>query len=124
MRQDSHAHSPRNLQQQLERNLGFIELLTATIKQLNAPNETELLNYVWTKFMHKNLVLGINHGDANLIYDCLRKSQERKLDICGADTFDLKLLLANYILPRIELQGKLNAMKSDFAALNDKIKKF
>ncbi len=74
--------------------------------------------------MHKNLVLGINHGDANLIYDCLRKAQEKELDICGADNFDVKFLLANYILPRIELQGKLNAVKAEVAALNEKLKKF
>ena len=99
-------------------------MLTATIKPLNAPNETELLNFVWAKFMHQNLILAINHGDANLIYDCLLKSQERQLNICGADNFDVKLLLTNYILPRIELQEKLNAVKVEVAALNEKLKKF
>lgn len=88
------------------------------------PNEKELLNYVWTKFMHRNLALAINHGDANLIYDCIKQAQERKLNIFGAETFDVGFLLSNYILPRIELQNKLNAVKSDIAALNNKIKKF
>lgn len=116
IRENSHYHSPRTLQQQVQRHTDFIDLLTATIKPLNVPNETELLNFVWSKFMHKNLMLGINNGDANLIYEYLQAAQEKKLNIFGNDVFDVRFLLANYILPRIELQKNLTATK-------DKLKK-
>ena len=119
---NSMSHAPRTFKQEVERNLGFIVLLTATIKQLNAPNETELLNYVWAKFMHKNLMLAINNVDANLIYDCCRQAHERNLNIFGDDNFDVAFLLAKYILPRIELQNKLDSVRKDISKLNDKLK--
>ena len=123
-RKDSHSHNKKNLQQNVQRYLDFIDLLTATIKPLNIPNETELLNFIWANFMHQNLMLGIQHGNADLIIDCLSKASERQLNIFGQDIFDVGFLLGNYILPRLELQNKLNAVKADIAALNDKIKKF
>lgn len=122
-RSQSHSHAPRTLKQEVERNLGFVELLTATLKQLNAPNEKELLDFVFVKFMHQNLMLGINYGDANLIYDCCKKADERHLDIFGTGVFDLKLLLNRYIFPRINLQVKLDEIKKDISKLNDKLQK-
>ena len=121
-RRESHSHEQRNLQQQIERNLGFVELLTETLKPLHTPNEKELLNFVWTKYLHLNLVLGINHGNADIIFDCCRKAQEKNLNIFGADYFDVANLLNRYILPRITLQQKLNELKSDISKINDKLK--
>lgn len=130
IRRDSLQHTPRNLAQELKRRYGAIEMLIYTIKQLHAPNEAELLHVTLSYRMHQILKLGINHGDANVIYDCIRKAQENKLNIFGAETFDVGFLLANYILPRIELQGRLNAtqakldtLKKEIVALNEKIKK-
>lgn len=74
--------------------------------------------------MHQNLILGINHCDADLILKCIKASAERQLNIFGTDTFDVEFLLENYILPRIDLQNKLDAVKIDIAALNDNIKNF
>ena len=100
-----------------------MDLLTATIKPLNVPNETELLNFIWAKFMHANLILGIKYCDADLILNCLLQADDRKINIFGTDNFDVEFLLENYILPRMELQDKLNQVKADIATLNDKIKK-
>ena len=121
-RSDSHSHTPKNFQQQVERKRQEIEMMTATLKLLNAPNEKELINLAWARRMHEVLKLAIEHGDAILIYDCCRKAQEKRLNIFGADTFDVGFLLANYILPRIELQNKLDAVRKDISKLNDKLK--
>lgn len=121
-RQGSIMHTKFTLQQEVEKRLEFIDLLTATIKPLNVPNETELLNFIWVKFMHQNLMLGIYYGDTDLIVECIKAAAERKINIFGADTFDVAFLLENYILPKMELQNKLNAVQADIAALNDKIK--
>ena len=121
VRKDSHFHSPRTLRQEVERNLEFIELLNYTIKQLNTPNEKELLNFIWAKFMHKNLILGINYGSSKLINDCCRKANEKKLDIFGVDNFDIKLLLEKYIFPKFELQYQLNEVKEDISKITEKL---
>ena len=116
IRQNSHSRIDRSLKKAVEKYNGFIDILTETIKPLNIPNKKELLNFIWANNMHIILILGINHGDANLIYDCCRRAQERNLNIFGNDNFDVGFLLAKYILPRIELQKNLTATK-------DKLKK-
>lgn len=121
-RQGSIMHTNFTLQQEVEKRFEFIDLLTATIKPLNVPNETELLNFIWVKFMHQNLMLGIYYVNVDLILECIQEAAERRLNIFGTDTFDVAFLLENYILPKMELQNKLNAVKADVAALNDKIK--
>ena len=123
VRKNSHSRKFKTLQQMVNRHMEFVELLTATIKQINPPNEQELLNFVWARFMHKNLILGINYGDSNLILDCCKKAQERQLNIFNKDYFDVAFLLNNYILPKINLQQKLNDIKADISKINDKLKK-
>ena len=122
IRKNSHFHTSRTLKQEAERNLGLIDIFTETLKLLKAPNEQKLLNFVWARFMHRNLMLGINHGNANLILDCCEKAQERQLNIFNKDYFDVAFLLNNYILPRINLQQKLNEVKADISKINDKLK--
>ena len=110
VRQDSHAHSQRTLQQEVNRNLEFIKLLNYT-----------LLNFIWARFMHKNLVLGINSGSSKLINECCRKAEEKRLNIFGTDNFNIKFLLDKYIFPKFELQYQLNEVKEEISKINEKL---
>ena len=122
VRGNSMSHSPKKLQEEVERYLDFINLQTYTLKQLNLPNETEMLNFVWARFMHKILMLGISHGEENLIIECCQKAAEKNLDIFGGDFFDVKFLIERYIFPKMNLQMRLAEMKNDISKLNNKYK--
>ena len=111
IRKNSHFHTSRTLKQEAERNLGLIDIFTETLKLLKAPNEQKLLNFVWARFMHRNLMLGINHGNANLILDCCEKAQERQLNIFNKVGLFINLssiFILNFLLFSIRLSKSLN----------------
>ena len=109
-RKSSHSHINRTVRELAIRNDNFIILLTHTIKELNIPNESDILKFINVKFKHRNLVLGIQNNDEKIIQESCQFAIQNKLNIFQSENFDIVSLLNNYILPTNEIRKSLNSI--------------